>query len=124
MNRKIALIVLGLVLALTLIQVVYAQEQPNNEQVNLLDIPKHLAKAFGIPEYAGRLLASICLTMIIMLPILLWARNLYLMLIIGLSCLGFCCAIGWLDFWFMLIICLIVAGLWSGKMRGWLTGNG
>lgn len=124
MNRKHALMFLGLVLALMLIQVVYAQTEQNQNQINILDIPKRLSEAFGISEYAGKLLASACFTFIFMLPIMIWARNIYVMLIVGLICMGFCVAIGWLDVWFILIVCLLIAGLWSGKMRGWLTGNG
>jgi len=121
MNRKYALLILCVLSALTIVRTVYAISEPDNESVNLLDIPKHLAKALGISEYAGKLLASLCLITIFMLPTMIWSRNIYVMLFIGLTCLGFCVAIGWLDFWFMLVICLIVAGLWSGKMRGWLT---
>jgi hypothetical protein len=117
-SRFIIMSLLVLTVALMLSQIVYATD---DNTVNLLDIPQHLANALGIPLYAGKLLASLCVTFIFMLPVMIFSRNLFALLFTGLLALGLCIGIGWLEVWYLLIIILIVASLWSGKVRGWLT---
>jgi len=48
-------------------------------------------------------------------------NSLILCLIVDFTLMGFFVAIGWLPFWFMLIICLIVAALWSNKIKEWVS---
>jgi hypothetical protein len=109
-----------MILALTIIPQVYAVSE--NDQVNLLDLPKKLADALGIPQYAGQLLACTFILFMVLLPIAIFSKgNMLLMLMVGIVCLGFFVAIGWLEFWYILMIVLVVAGLWSAKVRGWLT---
>jgi hypothetical protein len=118
-NWKFAFL-LSIVIVLTIIPHVYAAS--DNDQVNLLDLPKKVAEALGIPEYAGKLLSCTFILFMVLLPIAIFSKgNMLLMLMIGILCLGFFVAVGWLEFWFILIIILVVAGLWSGKVRGWLT---
>jgi len=110
-------------LLFSLIPQVYAQDQqPSNEQINLLEIPSRLAKALGIPEFAGQLLTCALVMLIILLPIAIFSKgNMLLSLIVGFILLGFFVAVGWMPYWFMLIIVLIVSALWSSKIGGWLT---
>lgn len=113
---RILLIVL---LASTLVQYVYAQE---DDSVNLLDLPSHLANALGIPEFSAELLTCSVFMLMFLLPIAIFSKgNLLLILLIGFLQLGFFVAVGWMDFWFILVIGLIVAGLWSSKMKGWIS---
>ena len=121
-SRFVKMSLLALTLLLLSCQIVFGQENPNNEEVNLLDVPKHLSEALGIPLYAGQLLACVAVSMVFLLPIAIFSRgNMILMLITGLVLLGSFIAIGWLEIWYILIIVLVVAGVWSAKIRGWLT---
>jgi hypothetical protein len=92
-------------------------------QVNLLDLPSKLAYALSIPLFAGQLLASTIVICTFIFPVLLLTRgkSIIALLIVGLATMGFLFALGWLPYWFILILVLIVAGLWSAKVRGWLT---
>jgi len=113
---------LALTLLLLLCQTVFAQEDSTNEKVNLLDIPKHLSEALGIPLYAGQLLTCASVSMIFLLPIAIFSKgNIILTLIFSLMLLGVFIGVGWLEVWYMLIVVVVVAALWSAKMRGWLT---
>ena len=104
---------LVLVLIGLMINIVYAQDE---EELNLLDLPKNLANALGIPEYPAKLLASACVMLLFMVPVLMLTNNLYAILMMGLITMGVLIGIGWLDFWFILVIVLIVACLWGSKM--------
>lgn len=117
MDWKIPIIIFGL-LAFILIPNVYAQSE---REFNLNDIPKNLADALNIPEYPARLIASTCLILIFLLPTIVFTRNVYILLLVGLMSLSTCIALGWLEFWYLLIIVLVVASLWSGKVRSWLA---
>lgn len=111
---------ISLVLILTVIPHVYAVS--DEDQVNLLDLPKKLAEALGIPEFAGKILACTLILFIVLLPIAIYGKgNILLTLFIGFLALGFFVAVGWLDFWFILIITLMVAVMFSGKIKEWIT---
>lgn len=111
-------------LLFSLIPQVYAQDQqPSNEQVNLLEIPSRLAKALGIPEFAGQLLTCALVMLIVLLPIAIFSKgNMLLSMMVGFILLGFFVAVGWMPYWFLLLIGLIVAGLWSSKIGKWIAG--
>jgi len=118
LNVKLLLLI---VLLAVLINVpnAYAAE---DDTVNLLDLPEHLAAKLGIPTFAGQLLACTIFTVMFLFPIAFFARrNMMLTLIAGFVLLGFFIAVGWLPYWFLLIIVLAIAGLWSGTIREWLS---
>lgn len=120
-KRNLVWILLCFLLMLTIIPGVYAQD---DDTVNLLDLPDQLAKALGIPVYAGKLLICSIFMMMLFLPTVIFARKMsdkameILMATEGIVMLGLFIAIGWLEVWYMLIVGLIVAVLWAGKMKG------
>jgi hypothetical protein len=106
-------------LALALSPNVKAQE---DDTINLLELPEHLAQALGVPEYAGKLLASACIMLIFLLPMAIFGRNnMILIMLSGFILMGFLIAIGWLEYWFLLIIVLIISAMYSGKIKEWIT---
>ena len=118
---------IGFILLATIVMIlisaphVYAQNEEEGE-VNLLELPNRLSEMLGIPLSAGKLLACTIFTAMFLLPIAIFSKgNMLLSAIVGLVLLGFFITIGWLDFWFILVICLLIAGLWSGKIKEWVT---
>ena len=129
MNTKIIPILI-LILTLSLIPQVYADSESD---VNLMDLPKQLTERLGLPSsgdyFAGKILASCILLALFLLPTLFACSRfgkdaLIASLVVGFSVLGFCIALGWLPYWFLLIICLIVAFMFSGQIRSWISGGG
>lgn len=117
MNGKLLLFTVFLVAML--VPNVYAAP---DDTVNLQDLPTYLAEKLSIPTFAGQLLACSIFLMMFLLPIAWFARrNMMLTLLVGFILLGFFIAVGWLPYWFLLIISLLVAGLWSAKMKGWVS---
>jgi len=98
-----------------------------------MDLPKQLTERLGLPDsgdyFAGKILASCILLALFLLPTLFACSKfgkdaLIASLVVGFSVLGFCIALGWLPYWILLIICLIVAFMFSGQIRSWISGGG
>lgn len=91
------------------------------EDVDLSQIPNNLAEKTGIPLFAGQLLCSAIILFMFLLPLTILTRkrgsSWLAELIVGFIILGVCIALGWLPYWIMLVICLIVAGMYASKMK-------
>jgi len=97
-----------------------------------MDLPKQLTERLGLPDsgdyFAGKILASCILLALFLLPTLFLCSRfnkdvLFPALFVGFMVLGFCTALGWLPYWFLLVICLLVATMFSGQIRNWIAGG-
>lgn len=104
----------------------------DDEEVNMLDLPEMLSDALGLPDtadyFAGKILATVIILSLFMVPTLFACNRfekeaLLPSIFVGLLAFGFCIAIGWLDYWFLLVICLIVGLMFAGRMRDWIGGG-
>lgn len=115
------ILILTILLMFTLTANVYAVDETGT--VNLQEIPNRLAEALGIPLFAGRLLTCAIFFFIFFLPIAVFSRRdpFLLCLIMGLPLMGVFVGVGWMEPWYVLVIALLIAALWSGKIKGWLS---
>jgi len=103
------------------------EEEPEDEgyptQIDLSGLPNVLAIALNISIFGARMLLSSMVLFGFMLPIAVFSKKegYVIPLIVGVSIMGFLIAIQWLDYWILLIVALIVAGLWSNKIKGWVS---
>lgn len=97
---------------------VYAQGE-----VDLTDLPSNLAKALGVSKAVAKLIASSCVMLLFLTPVLMLTKNLYAIMMMGFITIGILIALGWLDFWFILVISLIIASLWGSKIAKTITGG-
>jgi uncharacterized membrane protein (DUF106 family) len=118
----------GLVLTILLVAIplVHAEE---SEEVDLSQVPNKLAEMLNIPLFAGQLLASLVFMSLFLLPTVFACSKFekdvfYPTAFVGFMTLGVCIAIGWLPFWILLILCMLVAFMFSGKIKGWISGEG
>ena len=120
MKRLIFPIIVCVFLVLSLVPNVQAEDESGD--VNLLDLPKNLADALGIPVYAGKLLTCAVIVFWLFLPTIVFGRKMehfvQVFILEGFLLLGFFIAVQWIEFWYMLVYVLIVAGLWASKMKG------
>lgn len=120
MKRLTFQVIVCVFLVLSLVPNVHAEDGPSD--VNLLDLPKNLADALGIPLYAGKLLTCAVFVFWLFLPTIVFGRKtehlVQVFILEGFLLLGFFIAIQWIEFWYMLVYVLIVAGLWATKMKG------
>lgn len=97
------------------------------ENIDLTTIPQYLGDNLGIGTFAGGILCFILLMMMTVLPMAIITRGKKsgfipeLALTIGV--MGFCIAIEWLPYWFLLILSMLIALMFSGKMRDLITGG-
>lgn len=96
-------------------------------EVDLSKFPERLSEMLGINEFAGELLASTLLMALFLFPAMMLARGKvsqeYVILFVGFSVMGISIALGWLPYFMLLIIVMLVALLYAGKMREWIGGK-
>ena len=121
MKGKVILILLFFFLALTIpIGSCYEDE---GTDLNLTYFPLALADKLSISEFAGGILASMILTLAFVLPTAIWSKTLIPPLFIGILSLGACISFGWLDYWFLILIAMLIALMFGSKMSGIITGG-
>ena len=118
MNKWILCVLIVSLVILINVPHVYAKGE-----VNLMDLPKNLAQALGVSEAVAKLIASACVMLLFLTPVLMVTKNLYAILMIGFIAMGTLIALGWLDFWFILVISLIIASLWGSKIAKAISGG-
>jgi hypothetical protein len=96
------------------------------DAVSLTGVPDALANALGISLFPAQILASLLFMSFFLLPILFLTKgkNIILAVLIGISCLSFTVAIGWLPFWTLVVIVLMTSLMFAGSMRDWISGKG
>lgn len=101
-------------LSLSLIIPVYADDDPD---INLTNLPEQLSDAWGITEFAAGLFMSTLLCLTFLFPIAMWKKTSFAPLIVGFGVMSFCIAIGWLPYWILLVITLLVASMYASKIK-------
>lgn len=96
---------------------------PDADQINMTDFPEQLGQALGIGTTAGGILCSIIFIFMWLVPLNIFIRSDRVIpnLIVGLGTMGFCVAVEWLHYFILLIICLIISAIYSGKIRDWVS---
>jgi len=102
-----------LLLAFT-IGCVYAEEEPD---VNVMDLPGNLAAHLGVSVFVAEvILSSLFLFSVGLTLSVLKAKGL-LILIVTFPLMGVLIAIGWLPFWILLLLSLLVAFMYADKIK-------
>lgn len=123
MNRKLSLALIACCLLLSFVNVAYAQT------VDLTDLPANVAAYFGISEFQAELLCSF---MFLLFPTIMigfvMKRSASMsivisVLVVDFVTMGFLVALGWLDYWIFLIVCLIVGVFMASTLRDMITGK-
>jgi len=120
MKRFSLLLSLLFLCLITLISPVYASE---GENPNIMEFPQKLSEAIGIPIFASQILLSSIILLMGLLPCAIWGKSHLPALIVGFCLMGFLIAVGWMPYWFLLMITLIVALMFAGKVREFITGK-
>lgn len=114
-----------LFLALSLfVNIAYAED---DFSFDLTAVPTQLAARLNITIFAAGLLCSGILILIPVLAITILTRSKKSSwipeLAVTLIFMGFCVAISWLPIFFIICIPLIIALMFAGKARDWITGK-
>ena len=110
---------LFLLLTLTFVNVAYAVE---GDDINLGTFDDALAERFGTSVFAGGILATTILALMFLIPVAVYSKTFLPPTIIGILTIGFGIAVGWLDIFFLLVVVLVIALMFAGKMRTWIGG--
>lgn len=100
-------------------------EADDDKTLDIMQVPERLSNALGIPLIASQLFVSGIFLVMFLLPCAIWSKdNVIPSLIVGFVVLGFLIVIDWIPYWIMLIVAMIVALMYAGKMRDFITGSG
>ena len=97
------------------------------EGIDFNEIPVKLAEALNISTFSGQILASLIFLLLVMLPVLFLAKttrlSFFSVLLTGGVTLGFLTALGWLPYWVILIVSMVVAYAFASFLKGMFTGK-
>jgi len=126
---KRLIIILFLTLLIMPVSLVHAIDE--DEVVNFGEFPDKLAEALNIDLPSAKLLSCSIILCLFLFPSMLiggWFGGLggaiLSIVVVGLPVGGFLVSMGWLPIWVYVMLCIIVALMFSGKMRGWISGSG
>lgn len=114
MKLSLLSISLFFLISTILVSPVFAEDEPD---INIMNLPEQLASAWGITEFAAGLFMSTLLCLAFLFPIAMWKRTSFAPLIIGLGTMSFCIAIGWLPYWIILLVSLMIAAMYASKIK-------
>ena len=94
--------------------------------IEFADFGNQLGIQLGIGPFAGGLLMSLIFMSIFLFPTLMLCRKNPVLpaLMVGFGAMSFCVAVQWLSYWVLLMMALLVALLFSGSVRDWISGKG
>lgn len=91
--------------------------------LNLYNLPAQLGARLGIGSTGGGIVLSIIILLASVLPVAIWGKSFLVPVIVGVCVLGFLTFMGWLPFWIMLIVTLLIAGLWASGISKTFQGG-
>lgn len=116
-----------LFLVFALAAVAYAQDDDDEDTVNLQDLPVQMSERLNIPLEAAEYLTGCLFLGWFLFPALLLSKDnvsqSIIVALFGLPIFGFAILMGWFDYWFLLIAAMLIALMYAGKARQWITGG-
>ena len=95
---------------------VYALE--DDDVVDISKLPNKLAEALNMPLFAGQILASAIPFGLICFPTFLLTKNSIAHISAIILCLSLTVAFGWLPYWILLVLALLIAFMYANQMKG------
>ena len=95
---------------------VYAIE--DDDVVDISKLPNKLAEALNMPLFAGQILASAIPFGLLCFPTFLLTKNSIAHISAIILCLSLTVAFGWLPYWILLLLALIIAFIYANQLKG------
>lgn len=92
--------------------------------VDFSAIPAAVAEALTITEFSAEILVSIFVVMLIVVITAIFTRDPVILIIMTLLGLTLDIALGWLDYWVLFVIALLIALAYSNKITDMIGGLG
>jgi hypothetical protein len=96
-------------------------------EVSLLNVPHQLSVMLGLnSDFAGGILASLIVMSLFLFPTIFLTKGKMplLYLIETISWLSFSVAIAWIPYWTLIIVAILTALMFAGKLRNIMGGVG
>ena len=92
--------------------------------VDISTFPQYLADALNISTFGGQLIASVFVVALITVCIAIFTRDPITLIIFVFLGLTVDIALGWLDYWVLFVVALMIALAYSKKITDMLGGLG
>jgi len=115
------LLALFIVFVVMALPVVHAVDE--NDEVYLYDLPQKFSEAFNIDLFPAQIFASAIILMVFMIPVAIWSKTIIPPIFVGVVILGLLIALTWLPVWFLVVLCMMIALLFAGRIREWISGG-
>jgi len=126
MGSKTKLILVSLFI-LTFLAMIIPKSFAYTDSVDFSGLKENLAEKWNITEFASGIFLSVIFMSIFLFPTLLFsAKNgngILPSVFVGLTTMGFCIAVNWLDKWFLLVIAFILAIMLADKIKNITVGE-
>jgi len=109
----LSLTFLSLILFISSVQAI-----EDDDVVDISKLPAKLAEALNMPLFAGQILASAIPFCIICFPTFLLTKNSIAHISSIILMLGLTVAFGWLPYWILLLLALIIAFMYANQLKG------
>lgn len=117
-----------LVLLSLLVLPVFAEPSPDNA-LNITDLAENMSNALGYDDngFTGGLVLTVIVICLLVFPIVMIGRrrNWGFYPELAMVFVGLCVGVGfeWVSYWLLLMVALLVALMFSGKVRDWASGG-
>jgi len=115
--QKQALLIVAFALVFSLIPLVHA----NGVELDQFD--DQLATQLNIGLFPAQVLLTTLIVGLFTFPVLLLSSKPLPPIIMAILSLCFCIAMSWIGYWVLLILTMIIALMFSGRMRDYITGG-
>jgi len=116
LSPKAFLLSLSFLSLILFISSAYALEE--DDVVDISQLPAKLAEALNMPLFAGQILASAIPFGLLCFPTFLLTKNSIAHISAIILCLSLTVAFGWLPYWILLLLALIIAFIYANQLKG------
>ena len=95
-----------------------AKALEEDDVVDISQLPAKLAEALNMPLFAGQILASAIPFGLLCFPTFLLTKNSIAHISAIILCLSLTVAFGWLPYWILLLLALIIAFIYANQLKG------
>ena len=119
--KKLLIFLFALLISIFLLNIAYGLE--DDDVVDISKLPNKLAEALNAPLFAGQILASAIPFCLICLPTFLLTKNSIAHISAIIITLSLDMALGWLPYWILLLISLVIAFIYANQIKKVFSGD-
>ena len=119
-HKKLLIFLFAFLISIFLLDVAYAID--DSDVVDISQVPQRIADALNVPLFAGQVLASAIIFSLLCLPSFILTKNSIAHISAIIISLSLCLALGWMPYWILLLLSLLIAFIYSSQIKKAFAG--